>query len=269
MAVQDRFFDSAGVPIRYVERGAGAPVVLAHSYTAMFEGQFVVTGFADALAAQYRVIGFDLRGHGLSGKPHDPSRYGREMALDIARLLDHLGVDRAHILGYSLGAHIVAQLLSLHPERFVSAILGGSCGRRHWSDDDDRRVEVEAREIEHCLMRSQIARLRPRGAPPLSDDELRERTAVCLAGNDRHALAAVRRSNRDQVIVDEDLAAVHVPTLGIVGSLDPYLASFRALAHVMPCFRVEVIDGGTHNATPAQPEFLRAVQRFVSTQAAA
>jgi pimeloyl-ACP methyl ester carboxylesterase len=264
MAVQDRYFDSAGVPIRYVERGAGAAVVLAHSYTGTFESQFVVTGFADALAANFRVIGFDLRGHGRSGKPHDPARYGREMALDILRLLDHVSVDKAHILGYSLGAHTVAQLLTLHPERFASAILGGSCGRRHWSVDDDRRIEVEAIEIEQGLMRSQITRLRPRGAPVLTDDELRERTAFCLAGNDGRALAAVRRSNRDQVISDAALASIDVPTFGIVGSLDPYIASFRALEAVMPRFRVEVIDGGTHNGTPARPEFLRAVQRFVA-----
>jgi len=265
----ERFFDSAGVPIRYVERGAGAPIVLAHSYTGTFEDQFVASGFAAALAARYRVIGFDLRGHGRSGKPHDPSRYGREMALDIARLLDHLGIDKAHILGYSLGAHISAQLLTLHPERFVSAILGGSCGRRHWSDDDDRRVEVEAAEIEHGLMRSQIARLRRRDAPALTDGDLRERTAICLAGNDPGALAAVRRSNRDQVISDDALADIDVPTLGIVGSLDPYIASFRALASVMPRFRVEVIEGGTHNGTPARPEFLRAVERFLRTASAA
>lgn len=264
MPIQDRFFDSAGVPIRYVERGSGAPVVLAHSYTGTFDGQFVVTGVADALAAQYRVIGFDLRGHGRSGKPHDPACYGREMALDIARLLDHLAIDRAHILGYSLGAHVVAQLLTLHPDRFASAILGGSCGRRRWSTDDDRRVETEAAEIEHGMMRSQIARLRPRGAPVLSD-EIRARTAMCLANNDCYALAAVRRSNRDQVISDQALAGVAVPTLGIVGSLDPYIASFHALADMMPTFRVEVIEGGTHNGTPARPEFLQAVQRFLRT----
>lgn len=268
-ATGERFFDSAGVPIRYVERGSGAAIVLAHSYTGTFESQFVVSGFADALARQYHVVGFDLRGHGQSGKPHDPARYGREMALDIVRLLDHIGVGRAHILGYSLGAHIVAQLLTLHPERFISAILGGSCGRRHWSADDDRRVEIEAKEIEHGLMRLQITRLRPAGAPPLTDDELRERTARCLAGNDRYALAAVRRSNRDQVVSDATLAAVGVPALGIVGSGDPYIASFRALAQLMPCFRFEVIEGATHNGASARPEFLHAVQRFVCTQTAA
>ena len=65
-----------------------------------------------ALAASYRVIAMDARGHGLSGKPHDPAQYGPEMGLDVVRLLDHLGLRRAHILGYSMGAHIVAQLVT-------------------------------------------------------------------------------------------------------------------------------------------------------------
>jgi pimeloyl-ACP methyl ester carboxylesterase len=269
MTLRDRIFDSAGVPIRYVDCGAGTPIVLAHSYTGNLDDQFVRTGVVDALAPRHRVIAFDLRGHGRSGKPHEPAAYGREMALDIVRLLDHAGVERAHIGGYSLGAHIVAQLLTLHPERFLGAILGGSCGRRRWTNEDDRRVEVEAAETETGVMRSQIARLWPPGARPPTDDELRARSAKYLAGNDRRALAAVRRSNRDQVVSDADLAAVGVPTLGIVGTEDPYIASFREVARVMPNVRVVVIEGATHNGVPARREFARAVDDFARMHAPA
>src|SRR3954453_5722440 len=107
---EDQFFDSAGVRIRYIEEGQGEPVVLVHGYTSDAEAQWARTGVIQALAAQYRVIAMDLRGHGGSGKPHDPAQYGPEMSLDIVRLLDHLGIRRAHIVGYSMGAHIVAQL---------------------------------------------------------------------------------------------------------------------------------------------------------------
>ncbi len=258
----DRYFDSAGVPIRYVEHGSGEPVVLVHSYTGSFEQDFVGSGLVDALAAHYRVIGFDLRGHGRSGKPHDPARYGREMALDIVRLLDHLGLRRAHIVGYSLGAHIVVQLLTLHPERFLTAVLGGACGRRDWCADDDRRVETEAAEIECGVMRPQLARLGS-AAPTASDAEIRELSAKYLAGNDPRALAAIRRSNRDQMVASTQLTALLVPTLGIVGIDDPYVASFRALQHVMPQLRVELIEGAAHDEAASRPEFVRAVSDFL------
>jgi pimeloyl-ACP methyl ester carboxylesterase len=264
----DRYFDSAGVAIRYVVLGSGTPVLLAHSYLGNFEGQFVRSGLAGALANDYRVVGFDLRGHGKSGKPHDPALYGREMAYDIARLLDHLEIAKAHILGYSLGAHVVAQLMTLHPERFITAILGGACGRREWSEADDRRVEIEADEMERGMLHTQVARLRPPGSPMPGDAAIRAYSAKYLAGNDALALAAVRRSNRDQVVRCEDLAAVDVPMLGLVGSEDPYIARFHSLAQIVPRFRVDVIAGATHSNAAARPEFLDAVQRFLCEHAA-
>ena len=109
-AAEDRFFDSAGVRIHYIEQGAGEPVVLIHGYTVDLNEQWIATGVFPALASSYRVIALDARGHGLSDKPHERSAYGPEMGLDIVRLLDHLGIRRAHIVGYSMGAHIVAQL---------------------------------------------------------------------------------------------------------------------------------------------------------------
>lgn len=115
VAAEDRFFDSAGVRIRYVEEGRGEPVVLVHGYTSDIEGQWIETGVSPALSRHHRVIAFDARGHGKSGKPHDPRAYGPEMARDVVRLLDHLGIAKAHVVGYSMGAHIVAQLLTLHP----------------------------------------------------------------------------------------------------------------------------------------------------------
>ena len=260
----DRSFDSAGVAIRYVELGAGEPVVLVHSFFATFESQFAATGFADALARRYRVIGLDLRGHGRSGKPHDPASYGREMGFDVVRLLDHLGIDRAHVLGYSLGAHVVAQLVTLREERFLTAILGGSAGRRHWSAQDDARVDVEARELELGRLDTQLARLWPPGAPPPARAALDTLATRYLAGNDPLALAAIRRSNRDQRVEDAALAAVSVPLLGIVGTLDPYAASFRALAASVPRLRLVTIEGATHNGAPARREFREAVLAFLA-----
>lgn len=256
------------MPIRYVELGRGEPVVLVHSYTGTFETQFVLSGFADALAQRYRVVGFDLRGHGQSGKPHDPACYGREMGLDVVRLLDDLSIAKAHIVGYSLGAHIVTQLLTLHPERFLTAVLGGGAGRRHWSAQQDERAREEADELAQGRMHTQLLRLWPPALPKPTEAELADLSAFYLAGNDPQALAAIRRANHDQAVTDGALAAVRVPVLGIAGTQDPYLASLRELAAIVPDMRVVTIEGATHNVATARPEFLHAVLDFLAEHVA-
>jgi pimeloyl-ACP methyl ester carboxylesterase len=263
MSSRDRFFDAAGVTLRYVEAGRGEPVVLLHSYTGDVERQFLATGFFEALARTYRVIGLDLRGHGQSGKPHDPRQYGAQMALDVERLLDHLGLSQGHVVGYSLGAHIAAQLVTLRPGRLITATLGGACGRRCWTAADDARVAVEAAEMDQALLRTQLLRLWPpeRGVP--SEAELCARSTRYLRGNDPQALAAIRRSNRGQVVDDDALAASGVPMLGVVGTEDPYRHAFAALQARVPGLQVVQIDGATHDSAAARPEFLHAVQRFL------
>src|SRR6185503_909884 len=86
----DQYFDSHGVRIRYVDRGAGEPVLLIHGYTRNVETNWIDTGVLPNLAKDHRVIAFALRGHGRSGKPHDPAAYGGETVQDALRLLDHL-----------------------------------------------------------------------------------------------------------------------------------------------------------------------------------
>src|SRR5262245_22629645 len=123
-ASTDHFFDSAGLQIHYIEDGTGEPVVLVHGFLGSIES-WTRLGVFGELAKSYRVIALDSRGHGKSAKPHSPQQYEREMGLDIVRLLDHLNIERAHIIGYSLGALIVAQLATARPDRFLSATLGG------------------------------------------------------------------------------------------------------------------------------------------------
>lgn len=126
-------FVSNGVRIHYVEKGRGNVVVLVHGIEESNAVWRSVPIF-EALARDYRVIAIDMRGHGQSQKPHETSAYGREMGLDVVRLLDHLGVARAHIVGYSLGAMVTSQLLTLRPERFRSAVLIAGAGRIAWND---------------------------------------------------------------------------------------------------------------------------------------
>lgn len=89
----DTSFVSKGVRIHYVEQGRGVPVVLIHGFQGTLATWRRVPIFDD-LARDYRVIAIDQHGHGRSGKPHDTAAYGREMGLDIVRLLDHRGIHR-------------------------------------------------------------------------------------------------------------------------------------------------------------------------------
>ena len=264
---QDKYFDAAGVRLRYVEQGAGEPVVLVHGYGNTAD-IWAANGIVRDLARTYRVIAFDMRGHGKSDKPHEPARYGREMTLDIVRLLDHLGIQRAHIVGYSLGGHLVSHLLTLHPERFLSATLVAGAGRFDWNAERARQAEVVGGEREReCISRSLLFRLAPPNAPRPSEDSLKVLSAKCFADTtqDRFALAAVIRSNGDQAITPAATAAVTVPTLGIVGSDDPEKAELEALERIRPSAKLVVLEGATH-AGPrgilGRPELLTALRAF-------
>ena len=256
-------FDSAGVPIHCVASGEGEPVVLVHSYGGDLQSQWLDTGVFGALASEFRTIAFDCRGHGKSGKPHEAAAYGAEMTRDVVRVLDHFGLRRAHVVGYSMGAHLVAQLLTLAPERFLSATLGGGSGRRRWSDDDERQAAIEADEMERGSLESQMLRLWPRDRPPPDPAVIARSSALFLRGKDCRALAAVRRAARGQVFATDALAGLRVPVLGIVGSDDPYRAGCEALVAVCPQMKVEIIEGADHASACARPEFVRALRGFL------
>ena len=106
------FFDSKGARLRYVDQGSGPPVVLVHGILGNVENNWLETGVQPKLSQHFRVIALDLRGHGKSAKPHDRKLYGQEVVLDVIRLLDHLGIKKAHIVGYSMGGRVVGRLLT-------------------------------------------------------------------------------------------------------------------------------------------------------------
>jgi pimeloyl-ACP methyl ester carboxylesterase len=268
---KDDFFNSNGVQIRYVEKGTGEPVVLVHGYTSNLDAGWMETGVFENLAKTYHVIALDNRGHGKSGKPHDPKAYGAEMSEDVARLMDHLHTRRAHIVGYSLGGAIVAKLLTLHPDRFLTATLGGSGGSNIAELPDDRALEAEAAETATGSLRSLILRIAPSDRPPPSEAAIRQQTRDFLnRGNDPLALAAFVRSRRNLAISDAQMAAVRVPVLAVVGSLDPNFARVKHLKAVMPSLKVVVIEGAAHSgATPPlgatrRPEFVAAIREFIA-----
>ena len=266
---EDKYFDSHGVRIRYVEQGSGVPVVLVHGYTNVIERAWIETGVLPNLAKDHRVIALDLRGHGKSDKPHDSKAYA-ELGQDVIRLLDHLGIPRANIVGYSLGGTITAKLLTTNPDRFITATLGGSSGRRSWNSQDERDAEAAAVELEHGVAyRALILSTWPTNQPRPTEEEIRKRSQEITATNDPLAHAALVRRRHDLVVTDAQMAAVRVPTLAIVGSADSALAGVNVLKTVWPALKVVTIEGATHGnntgrGAAARPEFVNAIRDFVA-----
>jgi pimeloyl-ACP methyl ester carboxylesterase len=118
-------FDSNGVKIAYSSQGAGECVVLIHGWLGNSLLNWEPPGISAALAKDHRVIAMDVRGHGESDKPLKDEDYGPQLVEDVARLLDHLKLEKAHIVGYSMGGVITANFLVKHPERVLSGTLGG------------------------------------------------------------------------------------------------------------------------------------------------
>jgi pimeloyl-ACP methyl ester carboxylesterase len=118
-------FDSNGVKIHYQVEGQGEPVILIHGLTANARINWQWPGIISVLAEDYQVIALDCRGHGLSGKPTISSQYGTNMVDDVVRLMDHLKIKSAHLVGYSMGGMITMKMLVHHPERVRSAVVGG------------------------------------------------------------------------------------------------------------------------------------------------
>jgi len=266
-APKDTFFDSNGVQIRYVEQGAGEPVLLIHGYTRSIETNWIEPGIFQNLAKDHRVIAFDLRGHGKSGKPYDPAAYGGEMVTDALRLMDHLGLRRAHVVGYSLGAIITAKLLTTNPDRFLTATLGGQAGYRNWKPEYDQSALRNAAELEGDVpFRGLVVSMNPRDEPPLSEEQIRAKSVALAAVNDVKALAAYQRGgSRELNATDDEVAAIKVPVLAIMGSVDN-VPSVQQLQRLLPALKLVIIDGATHagdRTAIRRPEFIAAIREFI------
>src|SRR5579863_3682919 len=191
-APQQGDFLSNGVKIHYLTEGQGEPVLLIHGFSANAYINWVMPGVFGKLSKHYRVIALDNRGHGGSGKPHEVDKYGMEMVGDAIRLLDHLKVQKAHIVGYSMGGFVTGALVATHPERIVSATMGGAGWSR--AEDDRTVIEAVAKSLEEGkgilpLMKA----LTPPGAVPPTEEQMRTRNQMLMLSNDQKALAACMR----------------------------------------------------------------------------
>jgi pimeloyl-ACP methyl ester carboxylesterase len=128
MIKNDSFATADGVQIAWRETGEGRPLVLIHGYFSEADTNWIKYGHAALLVeAGFRVIMPDLRAHGLSGKPHDPGLYPKDiLADDQFALIDHLGLTDFDLGGYSLGGRTVARMLArgARPGRAIISGMG-------------------------------------------------------------------------------------------------------------------------------------------------
>jgi pimeloyl-ACP methyl ester carboxylesterase len=223
-------FDSKGVSIQYTVEGAGQPAVLIHGLFASGNLNWRLPGITQALAKDYQVITMDVRGHGGSGKPEQAEAYGVELAEDVVRLLDHLKLQKAHLVGYSMGGMIAMKLMTRHPERVQSVVLGGM----GWLREGSRLQEFWNRLPE-----------RQRAATPLA----------CA-----HSLGAL-------AVTEAEVKAIRIPVTVIIGASDPvrnlYVLPLQTVRSDWP---VTIIDGVGHIGCVLKPEFKEAVKKWLDHQ---
>ena len=200
-------FNSDSVEIAFDDLGQGEPVLLVHGFASNARVNWVDPGWVKTLMdAGFRVITIDNRGHGESEKLYNPDLYSApEMAEDARRLLDHLSISRAYVLGYSMGARISAFLAINHPSRVGAVIFGG----------------LASRMITGVGGGAEIARgLEASSLLDVTDVTARSfRIFAEQTRGDLKALAACIKSSRAKITL-EMLATIKAPVLVVAGEKD-------------------------------------------------
>ncbi len=236
-------FDADGLRLHYVTAGdpGGSPILLVHGYASDYELNWLGSRWQETLTGHgFRVIGIDLRGHGHSDKPHTPAAYSLPaMAGDALSLLDHLGLERVDLLGYSMGARIGLLLCHDHPERLRRAVVGG-IGLRQGTSANPTKAQLIARRM--------------RGDTTVDDPEavMFYNFASARPVNDLEALACCILGDH-AALREEQLASIQTPIAVIAGDEDVIARDAPELAARLPHGSYAPIPGRTHNnAVPAR-----------------
>jgi pimeloyl-ACP methyl ester carboxylesterase len=241
----DLFFNSEGVKIHYKEIGSGTPVVLLHGYT-MNSNMWDNSLLLKTLSKTHRIITVDFRGHGLSDKPSEPKEYGPKVGIDVIRLLDHLNISKAHLVGFSMGSYVVGRLLVTHPDKIASATLGSG-----FFPFSDKNEELFAEETAIHM----------------------EKQAEKSIGGKReilYAMAAVARGWKYDAITDQQISKIKVPMQAIFGSeerneLFEY-QNYRLMlpSTALPIFIIKGADHDSKNAAILRVEFVELVEKIIN-----
>jgi pimeloyl-ACP methyl ester carboxylesterase len=242
--------DSDGVAIHYEVSGDGQPIVLVHGFASSLQENWVQTGWVKRLvSAGRRVVGLDCRGHGESAKPRYTSAYGSEtMAADVIRLMDDLEIARADLMGYSMGGAVALDLVMRHADRFRRVVLGGVGAVA--------RGPAESSAIADALATDKPSTIRDVVARAF-------RQFAEERGNDLKALAACMQRRRSRPAL-EDLAAISLPVLVVVGEKDELVSRADMLADAIPGARLLSIPDRDHLSVVPDRRFKEAVLRFLA-----
>ena len=245
-------FHNGSVEIAYLDEGEGDPIVLVHGFASTKDINWVYPSWVSTLTrAGRRVIALDNRGHGESAKLYDPEDYHiGTMAGDVRALMDHLKIERADMMGYSMGGRITAYLGQRNPERLRSAILGGiGIGL---IDDEGRPGENVAAALEAASL------------DDVTDPMGRMfRTFADQTRSDRRALAACMRGSR-RLMTREEAASITVPVLIAVGTVDDVAGSAQRLSEIIPGSQVLDIPNRDHMRAVGDRVYKDGVLEFLS-----
>ena len=243
-------FRHDGVEIAFLDDGEGEPIVLVHGFASTKEVNWVSPGWVSTLTqAGRRVVALDNRGHGESTKFYDPAAYHSAiMAEDVRALMDHLGLGRADVMGYSMGARIAAYLALAHPDRVRSAILGG----------------LGIHLVEGVGLPETVAE----ALEAASVADVTDPTAAMFRAfaeqtkSDLRALAACIRGSR-QTLSRTEVGRIAVPVLVAVGTADPIAGSAQALAALIPGAKVLPIPNRDHMLAVGDKAYKAGVLEFL------
>lgn len=244
-------FLSDGVSIAYDIYGEGRPVLLIHGFASSGKVNWLDTGWVETLTgAGYQAITIDNRGHGNSRKLYDARLYfAHDMAGDAWRLLDHLGIGRAPVIGYSMGARIAAFMALQSPERVTCSVWGGM-GLNLISGLEDGEEIISALTAEtRDEVKGRIGR--------------QFRIFAEHTGADRAALAACMVSSREP-LSEAQVRAIGVPVLVAAGSDDDMAGAPGPLAEMLPQGEAFVIARRDHMRATGDAQFKRAALGFLA-----
>ncbi len=248
-------FSHDGLSLSYVDDGPqdGPSILLVHGFASNKYVNWINPGWVQTLnEAGYRTIAFDNRGHGESDKPHDTAAYTPEkMADDAAALLTHLGLETAHVMGYSMGARISAFLALRNPARVRSLIFGGLGlgmveGVGDWDPIADALLADSLADVTHEQGRA-------------------FRYFADQTKSDRLALAACIQSSRT-LLTPEQLASLETPALVAVGTKDDIAGSATGLAAMLPNGSAFDIERRDHMLAVGDASFKRRALEFLTDQ---
>jgi pimeloyl-ACP methyl ester carboxylesterase len=226
-----------GTQIQYEVDGSGPPLLLVHGTSGSLQ-LWAESGYRDALKSDYRLVMYDLRGHGESGHPHGLESYTPELHVsDVLAVLDDLGIQKSHVFGYSMGAWIGFAILKYAPHRMLSFVAGAN---HPYPKSGDRMLNywigLYEKGLEAVLESFEAS----------TEETMSETARTNFLSQDVNAIVSVMGGVRDATGLDSDLGSVSIPGLGYAGAEDPVHELASKAATEIPSARFVSVEGLDH-----------------------